>query len=753
MHKKSQDLLSFLRKTYDQFLFFYSCLEGFLTKNETNEEIKVKKKIVIFNFSIMFFYFLFLPLISSHDSSRAVTFHLVFVIVSFIILRTQKFSVFVGYFFLTYSLGLYYAATKPSNYLKVIGLAFIQHNQSFLMYDRKLIKIVFIVASYLIVSQTQTHLSTLLQQNEFEKIIANIKGLQYIWCPLYLYNQLCAFQFTKIYLKIVEKRNKAYKDLEKSNNDLSIMNERLKSALALLEEKNKELNEALHNRELFIASVSHEFRNPLNSMIGNLELLCLDIKDSKWREMLSTCKICCDVLLGMINNVLDVAKINAEKLELHTQPTNIYKVIEKIWSVSSVKIKEKGLSGTLYFPKNFPQCIEMDSHRLNQILLNLIGNATKFTKSGFVKVIISWHQNKDMKELRKPSQEYFNHISKHIINSIKTQTDVKFSQETKMTKSESFNSTFIEFIGSQTSEPKQNISQRILSAKTLSGLKSFINYVSLNENETNLSLKIPSQSKDTGKGHGILKIEILDSGCGIPQDANNRLFQPFSQADPSITRKFGGTGLGLYITQQIIKKMGGEIHVSSNENIGSSFCVLIPTKTIAIRETDETPNEEQNPLQAINHSYRGIRRALVVDDISLNQAVLVQYLKKLNIQADIANNGIEAVQKFKEKGLGYYSFITMDIQMPVMDGLTASKEIRNYEALLGAKKKIPLLIITGNCTETERNSCLDPYGKIQATHFFRKPFMFEECKSCVEAIMGKNNVFKAEAHELASTGI
>jgi len=589
------------------------------------------------------------------------------------------------------------------------------------------------------VNSAQNHLAGLIQDNNIPAILDIIQRLQYSWGPLYIFNQFCAMHFAKNYARVLKQTEETYKNLEKTNEEICEMNQKMKNTMSLLEEKNKELNAAIRTRELFIAGVSHEFRNPLNSMLGNIELLSLEIKDPKLKEMLDTCKVCGDVLLGLINNILDVAKINAEKLELSFQPVDFYRLIEKVWSVSTIKIREKGLRGHLSLSEDLPQYLEMDAHRLNQILLNIIGNAAKFTSRGFVKVFMSWHTNQGSEQLGGANNEFLQHISQ-TNQKYATLRNVSIEENPTINSSFSFSeSTILELTDPNLHEMKQQLPKRIFSTKTLYDLNGYSNEIFLTEKDGSFEKEAPSLKKKPSalpcqKEEGILKIEIFDTGCGISPCALEKLFQPFTQADSSITRRFGGTGLGLYISKQLIQKMNGEIHVYSEEHGGANFCILIPTRSLGTEEIEEL-RQEGNILQ--KRKDNKIVRALVVDDTLLNQILMTQYLKKMNIQVDVASNGKEAVQKFQEKGFGYYSFISMDIQMPVMDGMTASEKIRKYEAKknVAAENQIPIIMVTGNCTEMEKNHCLNPEGEIKASYFFRKPFMFEECKSCVKNIL------------------
>jgi signal transduction histidine kinase/CheY-like chemotaxis protein len=654
-------------------------------------------------------------------------------------------------------LGLYVASLNPLNVLKLIGLALIQHNHSFMMYNNKVFKPVIIIISLVIVYHAQDNLRILIEDNNVTKILEIVKKLQYAWAPLYLFNQFCAMDFAKNYAKALEQTKEASKDLERSNQELNEMNQKLKNALSLLEERNKELNAAVKTRELFIAGVSHEFRNPLNSMMGNIELLSLEIKDEKWQEMLNTCKICGDVILGLMNNVLDVVKINAEKLELSLQPVNFHTLIEKVWNVSAIKMREKGLKGHLNLSGNLPQYLEVDSHRLNQILLNVIGNATKFTSNGFVKVILSWHHGVELEELGEPNYEFLNYSRIQREKTSPFQSKNTIQEESSESGFDSWGDCTSNGIrtpretrgGSFRNETNRNLAQRTFATRTLSDVNDSINQIILSENDKHIEARPHHyQGENLKKQLGILKIEVIDSGCGISPSAKEKIFQPFTQADSSITRRFGGTGLGLYISKQLVNKMGGKMHAFSEENCGTNFCILIPTNSATAQDCDEddegaaavntVPNTTKETTTTTEKKIEhDIVRALVVEDIPLNQTLMLEYLKKINIEADVANNGKEAIKKFREKGFGYYSCVFMDIQMPVMDGMTASKKIRRYEMRknLAVEDRIPIIMVTGNCTEMEKNYCLNPEGDIKASYFFRKPFVFEECKSCVKNIL------------------
>jgi len=633
------------------------------------------------------------------------------------------------------TMAVYMAATFNENEpLKVVLLALMVHNVFFLLPDRVWMRMGYIVITICIIQKAQSRLFAFIAEGNWHKLETMLTDFHYTWPLIFLMNHSGEFHLVRAYQKAVNETKEFQNKLSESNQKLIAANHKLSQTLSELEKKNEELKEALQARELFIASVSHELRNPLNAMIGNIELLILDMVNPKWLQMLETCKICGEVLLGLINNVLDVAKINAEKLELHYLPENFHRLAEKIWKISSMRINQKGLEGVLLISHNFPKYLEIDSHRLTQVLLNLIGNSSKFTTQGFVKVIMTWCEDQDMEKLKEPNFEYTQLFTHHHHRKASETEACVVPDELE-----------IELLAMNTQASDEIADEERKASPVGSPLLNprFLNhilcskYAAISLTETKLHIPNITGYYASKKRKGVIKIEIIDTGCGISQPALQRLFQPFTQADSSITRRFGGTGLGLYITQQLIQKMGGQIKVYSEEKVGSNFCVLIPTQTVTREEVKEKLHEElencptQDALKEI--------RALVVDDGISNQAVICSYLKKLSIQADTANNGKEALEMFKSKPLDHYTFITMDLQMPVMDGLTACKRIRAYENEMEACTHIPIIVITGNCTEIEKDECLREDGQIKADYFYRKPFSYEECKNAAQFIINKKS--------------
>jgi len=719
--------------------FYYHKVENVVINDEKNDNIKLKKKMLLYYMFNLMAYFFLLFLTNPHAPKVRCILYSFFTMIQVILLRTKTYKYLAWSFVILNFIYVNLATFNKDESLKVVLIALMLHNVVFLLPEIALLRLFYFGISLIAVQRAQKQLFIYLEEGNLFKLEVMLTDFYYTWPLMFMVNHSGAMYLVGAYQR-VNRDNKEIQDkLTEANKQLLAANEKLSSTLAELEKRNNELKGALQARELFIASVSHELRNPLNAMIGNIELLILDVGEYKWLEMLETCKVCGEVLLGMINNVLDVAKINAEKLELHYLPENFHKFAEKAWKVSTMKIQQKGLQGEMKISRNLPKYLKIDSHRLMQIMLNLIGNSAKFTVQGSVNVLITWHENKSLEDLSEPCREYMKLMadSRHseaslLINTHDSDSGDELIEEIK-TPLGSSHSSQVAHEGSTSLLNKSSL-LLVRQPKFFEDI-ACSKFLSMSLEET--KIRIPSFTRlNNQRREGIIRIDIIDTGVGIPSKALKQLFQPFTQADASITRRFGGTGLGLYITEQLIQKMGGKISVYSQENVGSNFSVLIPAQTVASSEVRDKLHEE------IHNPNEKQSRALVVDDLPSNQIIISSYLKRLNIQSDVASNGQEAVELLKIKGFCYYTFITMDLQMPVMDGLTAMKEIRKHEEESGIKRNhsIPIIVITGNCTNQEKTECLKPEGEIRADYFHRKPFRYDECKNVVQSILAKQRL-------------
>jgi len=430
--------------------------------------------------------------------------------------------------------------------------------------------------------------------------------------------------------------NRLSKNLrEKSDSLNQKINEQMKFTEALEKrvlERTEELSEvrdqavqASKSKSEFLANMSHEIRTPLTAIIGFSESLLDSDQGVKERvESIQRIIRAGKHLLRIINEILDLSKIEANKLEVEKISVSLPDAFRDIHSLVSLMAQEKGLSFTIDCDYPVPETILTDPVRLKQILINLCNNAVKFTNKGGVNIKVSCDE----------------------------------------------------------------------------------------ENE-------------------ILHVKISDTGIGLSEEQIEMLFKPFSQADSSTTRKYGGTGLGLHLSKLFAEKLGGDLHVESHVGVGSSFTLTISTGPIddvprvhecPDFETVEMPKTLDNPLSRMN--LKG--SVLLTEDNADNQRLVSLYLKRLGLTFEIANNGKEAldiVEKFKP------DLILMDIQMPVMDGLTAIRTLRerNYTN--------PIIALTANALKQEQQECFDAGCDDVCT----KPIDQERLISVLSTYLAKNH--------------
>lgn len=404
-----------------------------------------------------------------------------------------------------------------------------------------------------------------------------------------------------------------------------ILEQRIAERTAELSETVKHLRsseqkalEASQAKSVFLANMSHEIRTPMNGVLGMASLLLKSGVTSEQKEYAETIKISAEALITVINDILDISKIEAGKLKLEVVDFEFRPLLDDVNRLFQPAATRKNIELSIAIAPDIPIWLKGDPVRLRQILNNLVGNALKFTEQGAVSL------------------------------SVKV--------------------------------------ERYLTAD-----------------------------------EWVLRFEVTDTGIGIPLNAQHQLFEKFYQADTSITRRYGGTGLGLAISKQLVELMGGEISLVSEVGRGTTFifsaCFLAGARPVVLL-AGESPLHHRSVRVTST-----IEKVLVVEDNRLNQKVIVSLLKKLGIEADIANNGQEALDAIKR---GSYQLIFMDCQMPVMDGFTATREIRRYET---GDQHLPIIAVTANAMPEDEQACYEAGMDGVIT----KPFTPEKLKDAVDA--------------------
>jgi len=454
------------------------------------------------------------------------------------------------------------------------------------------------------------------------------------------------------------------------------------------------LEKALDQQKTFVFSFSHELRNPINSLLGNLQLVLQGAESfsAKTKEMLNTAKVCGEILLQNINNVLDTGKHEIGKLEANPVPTQLNELFQRTWGIYGELFRQKRLKSQLRIEKDLPPVVKIDSHKLNQILLNLIGNSIKFTERGSISVTVKW--------LKYPEV-----CSKCFEPIPYDETD-----EGLFEKEENLSTV--------------NISRFSESIPGFLGVSS--------EGRPPSNSNIAHHHRPQQESKGILKIIVKDTGPGMTKEALGKLFQKFSQVSENVTQRQVGTGLGLFITKEICRIMKGKIRAYSKFNQGTTFVVCIPTISVPISNVQRTDSE--TILQQLTTKHL---KAIVADDSPFNVNLISEYFAKFGASvASVAYNGYDAFMKYKDCKTSHVNIdiIILDIDMPVMDGREACDKIREYEKENRLKPAL-IILISGNYDKEQIDEYLSPDRGRKADCFLRKPVSFSEFHRAVYSLV------------------
>jgi signal transduction histidine kinase/FixJ family two-component response regulator len=401
---------------------------------------------------------------------------------------------------------------------------------------------------------------------------------------------------------------------------------------AELREANARLEEINRLKSDFLANMSHELRTPMNAIIGFSEILSEAPLAKEQRDYARSITQSATCLLTLINDILDLAKIEAGKLELERLPFDLSELIDNVAAMFTIPAREKGVVVAGRIDSRIPIKIMGDSNRLRQILINLVGNAMKFTEQGVIDIEVSYER--------------------------------------------------------------------------------------------------------TEAGRIISCFSVRDTGIGIPPDRVEAIFEKFTQADGSTTRKFGGTGLGLAICLQLVGLMDGHLAVASEVGRGSTFSFVIP-----LEEVPSAGNAGQEHKDAGGAKAFSGGRILLVEDNPLNQRLASILISRQGYAIQVASDGAQALEHLRHQA---FDLVLMDIQMPNMDGMEATRRIREIEAdavlrqeyvgLRNTGQPLTIVGLTAHARKEDEAACY----QAGMNSFLTKPIVKAKLISIVSEMMGQN---------------
>ena len=421
--------------------------------------------------------------------------------------------------------------------------------------------------------------------------------------------------------------------------------------------------------------------------------------------------------------MLDAAKLKAEKMEIIHMETDVMETIKKVFTINSEFIKEKELDVRAIVDKNLPKFLWLDPSRLLQILMNLVSNAVKFTpKGGEIIIYAKWCRlPKDKDALLTPIT-----CKREKENERRGHNSMSEPKKGLPVLQRGLSVAFDEF---DTSKDSRKVMKMEMHSNNLNNILPGGAVIKCGNSEpwkihhtvlpSHESLDTERENKEQPKAKGYLKIQVLDTGCGVNQEDLQKLFGMFAQGKDHTRSVNGGVGLGLWICKQLCQKMNGDITIYSKHNEGTSFVFYLPVN-----------NDRIANLCTIGSGNK--IRALVVDDYSINRFLHKMLLEQEGIKVTVACDGQEAFEKYKASNDEFYDFILMDIHMPIMDGFNATKKIREWERA-NNRPLVDIYFVSGEYFDEKDvlSEFKNKGGALQRIRCLRKPLASDMIKSLI----------------------
>ena len=445
-------------------------------------------------------------------------------------------------------------------------------------------------------NRIQDDISLLERLEKDEEKSRQIKKDYQQWSGIEMFRrEVCLKSNQWVEVTITRSKDGAYEMVRLADNNI------IHYAISEYEEKLRQAEESSQSKTSFLSRMSHEIRTPMNGIIGMLTLAKSKVASGDpVIQYLEKAEELSDHMLSLLNDILDMSRIEAGKVELEEKPFSLKALGRKLYDMFGKNLEERGIRYEVNFENMTRDLVLGDELRISQVVINFLSNAVKFTSEGEITV------------------------------------------------------TFRQMM--------------------------------LKENRMDLLIR------------------VHDTGIGMSTEFISHIFSPFEQESIETGKKYGGSGLGMAITDQIVKLMGGEIVVESIQGEGSDFFVYLHLPVADQEELDQTEDspEEKETDERSAYTFQG-RRILLAEDNDVNAMIAMEILQEMGADTERAADGKDAVEKFRQKDAWYYDFILMDVQMPVLDGRSAAKEIRalNREDA----KEIPIFALSADAfVEDERLS-------------------------------------------------